>query len=74
MSKMSTGRTSAEKGHGRLLSPKAACERLDCSAPTLYALIHAGELKSFKIGKYRKIVESSIDTLIERNLAAQNAA
>jgi excisionase family DNA binding protein len=74
MSQLSTGRTAAEKGYGRLLSPKAACERLNCSPPTLYALIHAGQLESFKIGKYRKIVERSIDALIERNLAAEKAA
>jgi excisionase family DNA binding protein len=74
MPQMSMGMAAAEGGYGRLLSPKAACERLDCSPPTLYELIRAGELETFKLGKYRKITERSINALIERGIAAEKAA
>jgi excisionase family DNA binding protein len=59
---------------GRLTSPKLACERLNCSIPTLYKLISEQELETIKLGKYRKILERSIDALIERRLAAEKAA
>jgi excisionase family DNA binding protein len=62
--------THAKESFGRLVSPKAACERLNCSIPTIYGLIRSGELESFKIGKYRKILERSIDALIARGIAA----
>jgi excisionase family DNA binding protein len=71
-----TGRkiAQASAGFGRLTSPKAACERLNCSAPTLYKLIREGDLESIKIGKFRKILERSIDALIARRLQEERAA
>jgi excisionase family DNA binding protein len=54
---------------GRLISPKTACERLDCSIPTIYKLLDEAELESIKLGKYRKILERSVDALIARRLA-----
>jgi hypothetical protein len=40
----------------------------------VYELIRAGKLESFKLGKYRKITERSIDALIARGIAAEKAA
>ena len=55
---------------GRLISPRTTCDRLSCSIPTVYELIHSGELESIKLGKYRKILERSVEALIARRLAA----
>jgi excisionase family DNA binding protein len=38
-----------------------------------YALLAAGELESFKLGRARRITLSSIEALIERRLAAARA-
>ena len=59
---------------GALTSPRLACERLNVSVPTLYKLLAAGELESVKIGKYRKVLERSIDGLIARRLAEAKSA
>jgi excisionase family DNA binding protein len=64
----------ADVGFGSASSVKKTAERLDTSIPTVYALIHAGELESFKLGKYRKILDRSIDRLIADRLAAEAKA
>ena len=74
MSQSSPGPADSGRVFGRLLSPKIVCDRLNCSPPTLYALIHAGELESCKLGKYRKITERSVEALIGRRIAAEKAA
>jgi excisionase family DNA binding protein len=70
MSICSTALSDDEIGSmGSVTSPSAACARLNCSPPTLYKLLAEGELESFKLGKYRKILNRSIDGLIARRLA-----
>jgi excisionase family DNA binding protein len=58
---------------GRLVSPKTAGKRLDCSVPTIYRLLNEAELESIKLGKHRKILERSIDALIARRLGTSPA-
>ena len=58
---------------GSVSSPRRACKRLKCSPPTLYKLINSGELETFKLGKYRKILDRSIDALMKRRIAAEAA-
>jgi excisionase family DNA binding protein len=64
----------AAVGFGSASSVKRTADRLETSIPTIYKLIHAGELESFKIGKYRKILDRSTDALIARQLAAEAKA
>jgi excisionase family DNA binding protein len=71
MSQASTGLSDSE--FGKALSPAQACARLNCSMPTLYGLVAAGELESFKLGRFRKILNRSIDKLIARRLEAERA-
>ena len=59
---------------GSVSTPAGACARLKCSPPTLYKLINEGELQTFKLGKYRKILDSSIDALMKRRLAEAKSA
>ena len=65
--------TAEVESFGRVTSPKGACERLNCSIPTFYELVDAGELETFKLGKFRKVTERSIDALIARQIAAEKA-
>ena len=51
------------------VSPKKACFMLDCSHTYLYELINARELTSFRVGKFRKILVSSIHDYVQRCLA-----
>ena len=59
---------------GSASSVKKTAERLEASIPTIYKLIHGRELESFKLGKYRKILDRSTDALIARRLAAEAKA
>lgn len=52
-----------------VVKPRGACELLGCGNTRLYALIAAGELQSFRDGRSRKIVVSSINDYIARQLA-----
>jgi hypothetical protein len=61
----------ADVGFGSVSSPKKTAEKLDTSIPTVYDLINTGQLESFKLGKYRKILDRSTDALIARRLAAE---
>lgn len=47
-----------------LVSVPEAARRLDVSKPTVYRLIAEGKLLSLTIGRSRKVVNSSIDSLI----------
>ena len=51
-----------------VVSPKRARQILDCSHKKIYELLNAGELKSIKIGRARRIVMASIDAYIRRGL------
>jgi excisionase family DNA binding protein len=49
-----------------VVSPVVAAAMLATSKTRLYELLAAGELKSFKDGKLRKIVVKSIEEYIKR--------
>jgi hypothetical protein len=54
-----------------LVPPKAAWRMLGCGNTRGYELLAAGELVSFRDGKSRKIVVSSIHDYIVRQLATE---
>jgi excisionase family DNA binding protein len=57
----------------RVLSVNETCERLNCSRPTVYELIDGGEIESYHQGRYRKIIESSVDAYQQRRLDEEAA-
>jgi excisionase family DNA binding protein len=52
-----------------VVSPRRAEQLLGISKTTLYELLGRGEIKSFTLGKSRKITLASIRALIERRVA-----
>lgn len=52
-----------------LHSPDSAGHRLGVSTRSVYLLIAANELRSFKIGKRRLIPDSELQSFAERRLA-----
>lgn len=50
-----------------------ACDRLSCSRTTLYHLLELKELKSFTIGRTRRVLLDSIHDYIERRVEQQSA-
>jgi hypothetical protein len=54
-----------------LVRPKTAWKMLGCGNTRGYELLAAGELASFRDGKSRKIVVSSIHDYIARQIAAE---
>jgi excisionase family DNA binding protein len=57
-----------------VVSPSRAALMLDCGEARLYELLKAGELRSYKDGKSRKILVASVHAYIERKLAEAAAA
>jgi hypothetical protein len=57
-----------------VVSPRRAQQMLDIGHSRLYELLSQGELQSFKDGKSRKIVVSSIRAFVSRKLAASEEA
>jgi excisionase family DNA binding protein len=55
------------------VSPQVACELLGIRMSRLYALMRAGELRSYNCGRARRIVMESIHNYIERQLAESAA-
>jgi len=53
-----------------LLTVNQACGQFQISRPTLYQLIHTGELRSVLIGRARRIPATEIDRFIEARLTA----
>ena len=53
------------------VAPKKACIVIDCSMTRLYELLNAGEIKSYRDGKARKIVVASLQAYVERQVAAE---
>jgi excisionase family DNA binding protein len=51
-----------------VVRPNVAMRLLDCSRESLYELINAGEIQSYRDGSARKITVKSIHDLIERRL------
>jgi hypothetical protein len=54
-----------------VVSPRRARQMLDCSMTRLYELINSGEIQSYRDGKSRKAVVSSIKAHIARQLEAE---
>jgi excisionase family DNA binding protein len=52
-----------------LITVADACTRLHLSRPTVYLLINTGQLRSFKVGKARRIPVGAIDEYIDNMLA-----
>lgn len=50
-------------------SPDAAARRLGVSTRSVYCLIAAGELRSFKLGKRRLVPDTELQALVQRRLA-----
>lgn len=48
----------------QVLSMREAAKRLAVARPTLYVLINNGTLRTFKIGRHRKTLDSWIDDCI----------
>lgn len=45
------------------LTVQEACALMKCTAPTVYRLIHRGELQSYKVGRVRRITSESVQAL-----------
>ena len=50
-------------------SPERAAQRLGISTRAVYTLIAKGELRSFKLGKRRKIPDSECQRLVQAKMA-----
>jgi len=53
-----------------VVTPKEAARLLALSPGSLYGLMRAGELESFRDGRSRKIIMASIERYVARQLAA----
>src|SRR5262245_35771877 len=53
-----------------VVSPRKAWEMLNCSNDHGYRLLAAGELESFLDGRLRKVTVASINSFIQRRIAA----
>jgi len=56
-----------------VVSPRRARLMLDCGNTRLYELISARELESYKAGKSRKIVVTSIKAYVARQIEASRS-
>jgi hypothetical protein len=70
---MSMYSTGLGKDEPLVVSPRRARLMLDCGNTRLYELIAARELDSFKAGKSRKIVVTSIKAYIARQIEASRS-
>jgi hypothetical protein len=70
---MSIHSTGLGKDEPLVVSPRRARLMLDCVNTRLYQLIAARELVSYKDGKSRKIVVTSITAYIVRRIQASHA-
>ena len=55
---------SAEKDPTKMLSPQEAADRLSISRWTIYDMIRDGRLKSYKISRLVRILESEISRVL----------
>jgi excisionase family DNA binding protein len=53
-----------------LLSPREAAKALGMGRSRLYELLRAGEIKSLKVGRLRKIARADLDAFVEGLRAA----
>lgn len=58
----------------RLLTVEQACQRLQVSRAVLYGLLNSGQLRSFHIGRSRRIPVEALDELVARSLGDDGAA
>jgi len=70
MSILATRLSDAER---LVVSPRRARHMLDCGNTHLYELLKS-ELESYRDGRSRKILVASINALVARRLAAEEAA
>jgi excisionase family DNA binding protein len=49
--------------------PRRACELLSVGMTKLYAMLNAGELEAFHVGRARRITTASIRSFVDRQLA-----
>lgn len=61
------------EGRPRAVNTLEAARLLSISRPTLYKLLDAGEIASFRIGRSHRVPVDSIDAYIERQIAARAA-
>lgn len=54
-----------------VVSPKRACQMLDCSMTRFYELLKTGQIQSYRDGKSRKAVVASLSSYIERQLQVE---
>jgi len=62
--------TQTETSPHLVVPPRRACEMLSIGLTRCYELMNAGELKSFKDGKSRKITVASIRAYVDCRLRA----
>lgn len=55
-----------------VVRPAEACRMLSVARTQLYRLLHAGELESFRYGRYRRITIASIQAYVQRQVAANS--
>jgi excisionase family DNA binding protein len=72
MSIYSTGIGDDEERLG--VPPKTACEMIGCGITTLYALIAAKRLETYKIGRARRVTTASIRSLVRDEIERSKAA
>jgi hypothetical protein len=65
---MSTFGTGAADAEPLVVSPKRACQMLDCSMTRFYELLNSGQIQSYREGKSRKAIVASIKAHIARQL------
>jgi hypothetical protein len=65
---MSTYSTELDHNEPLVVSPKRACQMLDCSMTRLYELLNSGQIQSYREGKSRKAIVASIKAHIVRQL------
>jgi excisionase family DNA binding protein len=53
-----------------LLSPREAAKALGMGRSRLYELLRAGDIKSLKVGRLRKIARADLDAFVEGLRAA----
>ncbi len=63
------GVTESRSGSKILLTVEEGCDRLSVSRTTMFALLKAGDIRSVKIGKARRIVADSLHEFVNTKLA-----
>lgn len=53
-----------------LLTVTEVCELLHLSRPTVYGLINSGQLRSFKVGRVRRVPTSAVDDYVAGMVAS----